>query len=191
MRGSDRGILNITTDDVSVSYYPPERMGFVGREEGLVAYATVLLKKKKGIGVGEALSKYSREKEKQEVEVTNTKSEKPQALSNEQKWQWPIRDGSAMGRDLKSQTVTARNATKPLTALTSRHVKTGLKSLINLQSFTGIQYRVRSMDIRANLEATLIIETAGTFLVPGLFIEHCPKIMKHQIRPRSGFGHQD
>lgn len=39
-------ILNITIDDVSVKATTTEKMGFVGREEGLVAYATVLLCKK-------------------------------------------------------------------------------------------------------------------------------------------------
>jgi len=38
-------ILEITVEDVSVKATTTERMGFVGREEGLVAYATVLLKK--------------------------------------------------------------------------------------------------------------------------------------------------
>jgi len=37
------GILEIETNDVSVKATTTERMGFVGREEGLVAYATVLL----------------------------------------------------------------------------------------------------------------------------------------------------
>lgn len=36
-------ILEIETNDVSVKATTTERMGFVGREEGLVAYATVLL----------------------------------------------------------------------------------------------------------------------------------------------------
>ncbi len=39
------GILNIETDAVSIKATTTEKMGFVGREEGLVAYATVLLKK--------------------------------------------------------------------------------------------------------------------------------------------------
>ena len=39
-------ILNIANDDVSVKATTTEKMGFVGREEGLVAYATVLLEKK-------------------------------------------------------------------------------------------------------------------------------------------------
>ncbi|MFM7710075.1 MAG: 2-C-methyl-D-erythritol 2,4-cyclodiphosphate synthase [Ferruginibacter sp.] len=38
-------ILNIEPADVSVKATTTERMGFVGREEGLVAYATVLLQK--------------------------------------------------------------------------------------------------------------------------------------------------
>ena len=39
-------ILAISIDDVSVKATTTEKMGFVGREEGLVAYATVLLEKK-------------------------------------------------------------------------------------------------------------------------------------------------
>lgn len=39
-------ILHLTPDDVSVKATTTEKMGFVGREEGLVAYATVLLQKK-------------------------------------------------------------------------------------------------------------------------------------------------
>src|SRR5687767_2987427 len=39
------GILQITKDDVSVKATTTETMGFAGREEGLVAYATVLLVK--------------------------------------------------------------------------------------------------------------------------------------------------
>ncbi|RYY31083.1 MAG: 2-C-methyl-D-erythritol 2,4-cyclodiphosphate synthase [Chitinophagaceae bacterium] len=38
------GILNITEDDISIKATTNEKMGFIGREEGLVAYATVLLK---------------------------------------------------------------------------------------------------------------------------------------------------
>ncbi|MFT3826959.1 MAG: 2-C-methyl-D-erythritol 2,4-cyclodiphosphate synthase [Chitinophagaceae bacterium] len=45
MREVIAAILEITVDDVSVKATTTERMGFVGREEGLVAYATVLLKK--------------------------------------------------------------------------------------------------------------------------------------------------
>lgn len=36
-------ILNITADDISIKATTTETMGFAGREEGLVAYATVLL----------------------------------------------------------------------------------------------------------------------------------------------------
>lgn len=39
-------ITGITETDVSVKATTTEKMGFAGREEGLVAYATVLLKKK-------------------------------------------------------------------------------------------------------------------------------------------------
>lgn len=39
-------ILRITVDDVSIKATTTEKMGFAGREEGLVAYATVLLAKK-------------------------------------------------------------------------------------------------------------------------------------------------
>jgi 2-C-methyl-D-erythritol 2,4-cyclodiphosphate synthase len=38
-------ILEIDTDAVSIKATTTEKMGFVGREEGLVAYATVLLEK--------------------------------------------------------------------------------------------------------------------------------------------------
>jgi 2-C-methyl-D-erythritol 2,4-cyclodiphosphate synthase len=40
-------ILHISEDDVSIKATTNEKMGFIGREEGLVAYATVLLKKEK------------------------------------------------------------------------------------------------------------------------------------------------
>lgn len=46
MQSCIASILQITTDDVSVKATTTEKMGFVGREEGLVAYATVLLQKK-------------------------------------------------------------------------------------------------------------------------------------------------
>lgn len=39
------GITNLTEKDVSIKATTTEKMGFVGREEGVVAYATVLLKK--------------------------------------------------------------------------------------------------------------------------------------------------
>ena len=45
MRSVIAALLNLTTDDVSIKATTAEKMGFVGREEGLVAYATVLLKK--------------------------------------------------------------------------------------------------------------------------------------------------
>lgn len=45
MRVAIAGILSISIDDVSIKATTTEKMGFVGREEGLVAYATVLLKK--------------------------------------------------------------------------------------------------------------------------------------------------
>lgn len=38
-------ILKVSAQDVSVKATTTERMGFAGREEGVVAYATVLLKK--------------------------------------------------------------------------------------------------------------------------------------------------
>ena len=38
-------ILQVEVSDVSVKATTTEKMGFVGREEGLVAYATVLLEK--------------------------------------------------------------------------------------------------------------------------------------------------
>ncbi len=39
-------ICNITINDISIKATTTETMGFVGREEGLIAYATVLLQKK-------------------------------------------------------------------------------------------------------------------------------------------------
>lgn len=39
------GILYIAADDISIKATTTETMGFAGREEGLVAYATVLLQK--------------------------------------------------------------------------------------------------------------------------------------------------
>lgn len=39
------GICGITLKDISIKATTTEHMGFVGREEGLVAYATVLMKK--------------------------------------------------------------------------------------------------------------------------------------------------
>lgn len=37
------GILDITPDDISIKATTAEKMGFIGREEGLAAYAIVLL----------------------------------------------------------------------------------------------------------------------------------------------------
>ena len=39
------GLLELRTGDVSIKATTTEEMGFAGREEGLVAYATVLLKR--------------------------------------------------------------------------------------------------------------------------------------------------
>lgn len=39
------GITGLTVNDVSIKATTTEKMGFVGREEGLVAYATALLQK--------------------------------------------------------------------------------------------------------------------------------------------------
>jgi 2-C-methyl-D-erythritol 2,4-cyclodiphosphate synthase len=38
-------ILNLSTEEVSIKATTTEKLGFVGREEGVVAYATVLLEK--------------------------------------------------------------------------------------------------------------------------------------------------
>jgi len=43
MQQTIASIVEITTDDVSIKATTTEQLGFVGREEGLVAYATVLL----------------------------------------------------------------------------------------------------------------------------------------------------
>lgn len=45
MQSTIASICNVTIKDVSVKATTTEKMGFVGREEGLVAYATVLLDK--------------------------------------------------------------------------------------------------------------------------------------------------
>lgn len=45
MQEAIASILNLDITDVSVKATTTEKMGFVGREEGLVAYATVLLEK--------------------------------------------------------------------------------------------------------------------------------------------------
>lgn len=47
MRKVISGILEISEDDVSIKATTTERLGFVGREEGIVAYATVLLEQTK------------------------------------------------------------------------------------------------------------------------------------------------
>lgn len=39
------GIVSLTIEEVSIKATTTERMGFAGREEGLMAYATVLIKK--------------------------------------------------------------------------------------------------------------------------------------------------
>ncbi len=45
MRNLIADILKISTEDVSIKATTAETMGFIGRKEGLSAYATVLLKK--------------------------------------------------------------------------------------------------------------------------------------------------
>ncbi len=45
MQATIASILHLTEKDVSIKATTTEKMGFVGREEGLVAYATILLKK--------------------------------------------------------------------------------------------------------------------------------------------------
>lgn len=45
MQETIAGILRIGITDISIKATTTEQMGFVGREEGLMAYATVLLKK--------------------------------------------------------------------------------------------------------------------------------------------------
>lgn len=45
MQATIAQILTITNEDVSVKATTTEKMGFAGREEGLMAYASVLLKK--------------------------------------------------------------------------------------------------------------------------------------------------
>lgn len=46
MRQIIAGILQVTEEDISVKATTAEKMGFVGREEGLMANATVLLRRK-------------------------------------------------------------------------------------------------------------------------------------------------
>jgi 2-C-methyl-D-erythritol 2,4-cyclodiphosphate synthase len=45
MQRAIAGILGISLNDISIKATTTERMGFIGREEGIAAYATVLLKK--------------------------------------------------------------------------------------------------------------------------------------------------
>ena len=45
MQNAIATILSISISDISIKATTTEKMGFAGREEGLVAYATVLLKK--------------------------------------------------------------------------------------------------------------------------------------------------
>lgn len=45
MRETMGGILGVGAEDISIKATTTEKMGFVGRGEGLVAYATVLLEK--------------------------------------------------------------------------------------------------------------------------------------------------
>lgn len=45
MQETIANITGLTIDDVSVKATTTEKMGFVGREEGLVAYATILLQR--------------------------------------------------------------------------------------------------------------------------------------------------
>jgi 2-C-methyl-D-erythritol 2,4-cyclodiphosphate synthase len=45
MQETIASICGVTIKDVSIKATTTETMGFVGREEGLVAYATVLLRK--------------------------------------------------------------------------------------------------------------------------------------------------
>jgi 2-C-methyl-D-erythritol 2,4-cyclodiphosphate synthase len=45
MQKAIAGITNLTIKDISIKATTTEQLGFVGREEGLMAYATVLLQK--------------------------------------------------------------------------------------------------------------------------------------------------
>jgi 2-C-methyl-D-erythritol 2,4-cyclodiphosphate synthase len=45
MRKTIAGILELSVEDISIKATTTEKMGFAGREEGLYAYATVLLEK--------------------------------------------------------------------------------------------------------------------------------------------------
>ncbi|MEO7210636.1 MAG: 2-C-methyl-D-erythritol 2,4-cyclodiphosphate synthase, partial [Chitinophagaceae bacterium] len=46
MREVIAGVLAISIDDISIKATTAERLGFIGREEGVLAYATVLLSEK-------------------------------------------------------------------------------------------------------------------------------------------------
>ena len=48
MRAAIAGILGVTIDDVSIKATTTEHLSFIGREEGIVATANVLLQKKMG-----------------------------------------------------------------------------------------------------------------------------------------------
>ena len=48
MQKAISGILAISEKDISIKATTTEQLGFVGREEGLMAYATVLLEKSDG-----------------------------------------------------------------------------------------------------------------------------------------------
>jgi len=46
MQQTIAGILQLTVKDISIKATTTEKMGFVGRQEGLIAYATVLIEKR-------------------------------------------------------------------------------------------------------------------------------------------------
>jgi len=46
MRESVAKVCGITADEVSIKATTNEKLGFIGREEGVVAYAVVLMQKK-------------------------------------------------------------------------------------------------------------------------------------------------
>jgi len=48
MQAAIASILELTVKDISIKATTTEKMGFVGREEGLVAYATILLMRNSG-----------------------------------------------------------------------------------------------------------------------------------------------